>query len=61
MYHLKNARALLINLVTRRVTDGNLTLVEFMLVFHLIVARKNNFDIPAILPPRLLRSGWLIP
>ena len=37
--------------------DGNLSLLEFMLAFHLIVARKNKFQIPELLPKRLLSSG----
>jgi len=37
--------------------DGRLTLTQFMLAFHLIVAKKNQFKLPMILPERLLESG----
>lgn len=39
--------------------DGKLTLTQFMLAFHLIVARKNQFQLPMILPKRLLESARL--
>ncbi|KAM9320066.1 ralBP1-associated Eps domain-containing protein 2 [Gastrophryne carolinensis] len=34
--------------------DGSLTLAEFCAAFHLIVARKNGYDLPDILPKNLL-------
>lgn len=34
--------------------DGNLTLLEFCAAFHLVVARKNGFDLPPTLPESLL-------
>ena len=37
--------------------DGKLSILEFMIAFHLIVARKNKFEIPDRLPKRLLISG----
>ena len=37
--------------------NGKLTVVEFMIAFHLIVARKNQFELPLNLPTRLLNSG----
>ena len=36
---------------------SRLTLTEFILAFHLIVARKNNIQLPLILPKRLYESG----
>ena len=40
--------------------DGKLTLTQFMLAFHLIVARKNNLKLPMLLPIRLYESGTQI-
>ena len=37
--------------------DGKLSILEFMIAFHLIVARRNKFEIPDRLPKRLLISG----
>ncbi|KAG8451736.1 hypothetical protein GDO86_003797 [Hymenochirus boettgeri] len=34
--------------------DGSLTLAEFCTAFHLIVARKNGYDVPETLPQTLL-------
>lgn len=34
--------------------DGHLTLLEFCAAFHLVVARKNGFDLPSALPESLL-------
>lgn len=34
--------------------DGHLTLLEFCAAFHLVVARKNGFDLPPTLPESLL-------
>ncbi|XP_048835411.1 ralBP1-associated Eps domain-containing protein 2-like isoform X2 [Brienomyrus brachyistius] len=36
--------------------DGALTFPEFCIAFHLIVARKNGFPVPEILPPGLQSS-----
>lgn len=34
--------------------DGNLTLTEFCAAFHLVVARKNGYDLPVVLPQSLI-------
>ncbi|XP_039262386.2 ralBP1-associated Eps domain-containing protein 1-like [Styela clava] len=34
--------------------DGHLTLLEFCAAFHLVVARKNGYELPAVLPKTLL-------
>jgi len=34
--------------------DGHLTLDEFCTAFHLVVARKNGYDLPAQLPQALV-------
>lgn len=34
--------------------DGHLTLLEFCAAFHLVVARKNGYDLPPVLPKTLL-------
>ena len=34
--------------------DGHLTLEEFCTAFHLVVARKNGYDLPARLPQALM-------
>lgn len=34
--------------------DGHLTLEEFCTAFHLVVARKNGYDLPVRLPQALM-------
>ena len=54
------SRTILFSLNNTQTFLRRLTLIEFMIAFHLVVARKNKLQLPMVLPKSLLESGSYI-